>query len=102
MENIINEVKNMSDQMEIFLEAVKSIQNEVINIALIKKDKYDGVEEIITDVTYEMAYRIFELIDGYHNRKLKYKLTEIKSNKVVNADRDFHDLCEDYLKFTEK
>ena len=88
--------KGMSSQIDLFLKTINNIQDEVINVALINKDKYDNLEEIITDVTYEMTYKILELMDGYYNKDLKYKLTEINSNEVVNSITSLHYLCEDY------
>lgn len=92
----------MSSQMDSFFRAVNAIQDEVINVALIKKEKYDNIEELVTDTTYEMTYKIFELIDGLYNRSVKYSVTEINSNEVINDGIDFHDLCEDYLKCSNK
>lgn len=92
----------MSSQIDFFLKTISIIQDEVINVALINKDKYDNFEEIITDVTYEMTYKIFELMDGYYNKDLRYKLTEINSDEVVNNITNLHDLCEDYLKCSDK
>ena len=92
----------MSSQIDLFFKTINNIQDEVINVALINKDKYDNLEEIITDVTYEMTYKILELMDGYYNKDLKYELTEINSNEVVNSITSLHDLCEDYLRFSDK
>ena len=92
----------MSSQMDLFFRTVHAIQDEVINIALTKKEKYDNTEELIADVSYEMTYKICELIDGLYDKNVKYRLTEINSNEVINNDAYFHDLCEDYLKCSDK
>lgn len=39
----------MSSQMDFFLKSINNIQDEVINVMLINKDKYDNLEEMITD-----------------------------------------------------
>ena len=88
--------------MDFFLKSINNIQDEVINVMLINKDKYDNLEEMITDATYEMTYKIFELMDGYYNKDLQYRLIEINSNEVVNDSTNIHDLCEDYLKYSDK
>lgn len=44
----------MSSQIDLFFKTINNIQDEVINVALINKDKYDNLEEIITDVTYKI------------------------------------------------
>lgn len=49
-----------------------------------------------------MTYKICELIDGLYDKNVKYRLTEINSNEVINNDAYFHDLCEDYLKCSDK
>ena len=49
-----------------------------------------------------MTYKILELMDGYYNKDLKYKLTEINSDEVVNSITSLHDLCEYYLRFSDK
>jgi hypothetical protein len=78
------------------------IQDEVINIKLIENDKYDNIEEVIIDVSYEMTYKILELIDGYYNKNLKYLMIEMNSKEEVNTNKDLHNLCECYLKCTDK
>ena len=39
----------MFSQMDFFLKSINNIQDEVINVMLINKDKYDNLEEMITD-----------------------------------------------------
>ena len=78
----------MSSQMDFFLKSINNIQDEVINVMLINKDKYDNLEEMITDATYEMTYKIFELMDGYYNKDLISRHIMLKSwSKIQNKVR---------------
>lgn len=92
----------MNGQQEVFLTNVRKIQDEVVNVMLTNRNRYDDLDELISDATYEMTCRIMELFDGYYNEELKYRITEMNSNETVNEFSNLHDLCEGYLKCSNK
>ncbi len=65
------------------------------------EDKYDSTEQLLEDVTYDVIYRICEMIDGYRNPSIKYNITNLKTQKSVNETSDLHDECEAYLRCTD-
>lgn len=88
-------------EKELFFQELRKIQDFAIGTALSKEDKYDGTEQLLEDVTYDVIYRICEMIDGYGNPSIKYNITNLKTQKSVNEKIDLHDECEDYLRCTD-
>ena len=86
----------MNDELNMFLMQLKKIQKEVIQEKLCCIHNYNTSRELLADSSYEIIYRITELIDGYYNEDIKYIITDL-NNIQINANVDIHDLCEDYL-----
>ena len=55
----------MKKEQEIFWKEVQKIQDYVVNVSLSKMSKYDDVEKLLNDVTYETIYGMMELLDGH-------------------------------------
>ena len=87
------------EQVDFFYELAK-IQEEQLNIFLIKNSEFCNniLKSKLENFSYEIIYRIMELLDGYYNSKVKYELKNIINNTIVNEGSDLHDLCADYLK----
>lgn len=84
-------------QME-FFHILQEIQEEVAMISLDELNQGIEVEEVIYDSTYEMAYRIMELLEGYMREDLKFKIVEEHSEVFLGQDIQLHDACSEYLK----
>lgn len=61
----------MTEEQELFWSEIKQIQDFVVNVSLTKYSKYDDMEKLLNDVTYETIYRLIELIDGVKNKSIK-------------------------------
>ena len=91
----------MQNMQEDFFKELRKIQDNSINIMLCRAEKYENINDILTDVTYDTIYSVMELIDGYKNRNLRYEIIERESNMSINASKDLHNLCETYLECTD-
>ena len=91
----------MIEEKEEFFNEIKSIQDLAINIVLSNIEKYNSSEDVLKDATYEIIYRIMELIDGYRNKNIKYNICNVRSGRNVNENIELHDLCEEYLQCTD-
>jgi hypothetical protein len=83
-----------------FFNALKKLQEEIVytNLTSYKKDMAD--ELFLFNVTYDVIYRLMELIDGYYgDSNLKLDLIDKKSNKSLRTGIELHDACFNYLKF---
>lgn len=95
------EDKLMECEKELFFQELRKIQDFAIGTALSKEDKYDSTEQLLEDVTYDVIWRICEMIDGYGNPSVKYNITNLKTQKTINEIIDLHNECEAYLRYTE-
>lgn len=93
---------SMNSETELFFQNLSAIQNEVISVALIRQNNYNNIEEILTDVSYEVLYRCMELIDGYYCPNTQYRLKNLLTGIEVNENLDLHNFCQDYLRYTDK
>ena len=91
---------HMTKEQLAFFNELKNIQELVINISFSNSEKYESREDIIKDVTYEVIYRIMELLDGYRSNSIKYSVVNTKTGETINEDIEMHDLCEEFLKCT--
>ena len=91
----------MKREQEIFWEEVQKIQDCVVNIYLSKISKYDNMEKLLNDVTYETIYGIMELLDGYRNNSLHGEVIYTLTGSAINSDIDLHNYCEEYLKCSD-
>lgn len=92
----------MNIEKEMLFANLSKIQEEAVVSVLIQQEKYHNIEEMLTDVSYEVLYRCMELLDGYYCPDIKYRLTNVKTDAEVNESLDLHDFCPDYLKFVDK
>ena len=86
---------------ELFWKEIKRIQDFVVNISLPKSSKYDDIEKLLNDVTYETIYSLMELIDGLANSNIKGEIISMPSGRIINANENLHDYCEAYLNCSE-
>lgn len=91
----------MTEEQKLFWSEIKKIQDFVVNVSLSKYSKYDDVEKLLNDVTYETIYRLMELIDGVKNSSIKGEIISLSSGSSINLDLKLHDYCEEYLKCSE-
>lgn len=91
----------MNNEQIMFYKELRKIQDSAIEIALCKERKYKKTEDILEDITYDVIYMICEMMDGYRNDWIKYKMVNIKNNNVVNENISLHDWCEEYLRCTD-
>lgn len=87
----------MSDEQIKFYKELSEIQDFVVNVTLSKEKEYDGTEDMLIDISYEIIYKCMELIDGYRNKNVKYEIKNLQSGEVINENVDLHNYCEEYL-----
>ena len=87
-------------QQKFFLE-LKQIQEDEVLIKLSKKDRYENMEDILTDITYDTIFRIMELIDGYRNDGLQLDLIDKNTFESIKNGIELHDQCPEFLKCTD-
>ena len=87
----------MMMEQELFWKEIRKIQDFVVSVSLTKYSKYDDIEELLNDVTYETIYRLMELIDGVANNNIKGEIINVLSGSSINLDIELHDYCEEYL-----
>ena len=91
----------MNDEQILFYEELRKIQDFAIGTSLCRQNKYENIEDMLEDITYDVIYKICEMIDGYRHNLIKYKIVNIKNDKVVNDKIELHDWCEGYLRCTD-
>ena len=87
---------------ERFWKQLISIQSFTIGDMLCQTEKYTNLEELLIDTSYNLIYRILELVDGYMDPETKYKLIDTLSGTVINSNGDLHNGCEERLMSTNK
>ena len=87
----------MTREQELFWKEIQKIQDCVVNVSLSKKAKYDDMEKLLNDVTYETIYKIMELLDGYKNKNLQGEIIYKPTGSSINSNIDLHNYCEEYL-----
>lgn len=86
-------------QME-FFRLLSQKQKELCVCSLLNMNQQQNMEELLYDVTYEMACCIMELLDGYVKDDLKFKIIEENRNVSLRQGIELHDVCAEYLKHT--
>ena len=66
-----------------------------------KASKYDSMEDLLNDVTYETICEFMELLDGYKNKDLYGEIISRSKGCKINSKMELHDCCEDYLKCSD-
>lgn len=92
----------MYTEKELFYEELRKIQEFSVGVMLSKQDLYTDIEEMLDDVTFDVIYKICEMIDGCKNELIKYTIVNEKNENIVNENFMLHDWCESYLKCTDK
>ena len=92
----------MQNEQKIFWTEIQKIQDTVVNVSLIKAQKYDSMEELLNDVTYETICALMELLDGYRNEDIYGEITSRGTGSKLNSNVELHDCCEEYLKCSDK
>ena len=92
----------MNGYEERFWKQLTAIQSFTVGDMLGQTEKYTNVEELLIDTSYNLIYRILELVDGYVDPETKYKLIDNLSGTVINAHGDLHNDCEERLMSTNK
>ena len=80
-----------------FYNELKIIQDIVTNNMISNSQKYNSMEDVIIDTTYETIYKILELIDGYGSSNNKYEIINLSKKEILNKTGFLHDNCEEYL-----
>lgn len=93
--------KSMKEEEKKFFSELCCIQKIVINMIISKEKKFDSVESMLKETTYETIYRCMELFDGYGENKEKYEIKNLASGNVLNNDIELHNQCETYLQFSD-
>lgn len=91
----------MKDVENEFLEAMGEIQRVAVNIMLCNLEKYSRIEDVLNDITYDVIYRIMELIDGYNEKGLQLDIIDKNTLNIIGNNRELHDMCVEYLKSTD-
>lgn len=91
----------MNDEQKLFYMELRKIQDLAIGTSLSKQSEYNETEDMLEDITYDVLYRICEMIDGYRNNLIKYNISNLKSNNIVNENIALHDWCEEFLRYTD-
>lgn len=87
----------MTREQELFWKEIKKIQDYVVNISLSKISKYEDMEMLLKDVTYETIYALMELLDGHKNTALRGEIVNILTGCSINSNTELHNYCEEYL-----
>ena len=84
-----------------FLKAIKDIQQTSVGIALCNNTVFNSKEEELYSITYDVIYRIMELLDGYGNDK-DGRIDIVKSSTgeslKENPHIELHDKIVEYIK----
>ncbi len=87
----------MTNQQITFFKELSDIQKCCTNVALSKENKYRSTEELLKDVTYDVIYKIMELLDGYGGNLPKCNIINSETEEIINSDIQLHDKCVDFL-----
>lgn len=87
----------MTREQDLFWREIKKIQDYVVNVSLSKISKYDDMENLLNDVTYETIYAIMELLDGHKNSDLRGEVISRFTGCSINSNIELHNYCEEYL-----
>ena len=74
----------MTREQELFWKEIQKIQEYVVNVSLSKISKYEDMEKLLNDATYETIYRIMELLDGHRNNELKGEVINTLTGNSIN------------------
>lgn len=89
----------MTNQQIKFFEELAYIQEYSINVNLGKEKEFCNTEELLKNVTYEVIYRIMELLDGYGGELQKCDIVNTVTSEVINDGIELHDKCVEFLEY---
>ena len=84
----------MTDKQALFLQELKIIQEQAVNMNIHQSDLTK--EELLFNVSYDTLVLTMELLDGYRNMNLE--LSDKESKEVLNGNIQLHDGLVDFLK----
>lgn len=87
----------MTSEQDLFWKEIQKIQDNVVNVSLLKASKYDDVKKMLEDVTYETIYGIMELLDGHRSNDLRSGVINKVTGNSINSNIELHNYCEEYL-----
>lgn len=90
-------MRKLSPSQELFFNTLQEVQEEVVQTAL-SKSSCENAERLLYDVTYDIIYRIMELIDGYTKDTLQLDIIEKVSKRSLKENIELDDVCVDYIK----
>ncbi len=86
----------MNNDLTLFFNEIKKIQSDSVNTMLCNLEDYKKTEDMLKDFSYDIIYRIMELLDGCIGSEQKYIIIN-KENRIINSTSNLHDLCETFL-----
>lgn len=84
-----------------FFGALEEIQDFRVNVTLCKEKDYKDIKEMLYDITYDTIVDIMLLIDGYKKDDLVLDIVDRKSAESIREGIELHDICSDYLKYSQ-
>lgn len=72
-----------------------------VNVTLSKISKYDDVEKLLNNVTYETIYGMVELLGGHKNIDFQGTVINKNTGCRINNNIELHNYCEEYLKCSD-
>ncbi len=87
----------MTNQQVDFFKELAYIQEYCINVRVGKEKSFSNIEELLKDVTFEVIYRIMELLDGYGGELPRCNIVNSATCEVINEGIELHDKCVDFL-----
>lgn len=97
MANIIDRRIAMTSQQDIFFKELAYIQEYCINVRLGREKNFSNIEELLKDVTFEVIYRIMELLDGYGGELPRCNIVNSATCEIINQGIELHDKCVEFL-----
>ena len=85
-----------------FLRAIKEIQEDSVGIAMCDNTEAKSKEETLYSITYDVIYRIMELLDGYGDDKVgNIDIVKRSTGESLkeNPNIELHDRIVEYIKY---
>lgn len=83
-----------------FLKAIKNIQVNCVDIAMLNNTVFNSKEEELYSITYDVIYRIMELLDGYDDIVGRIDILKSSTGETLkkNPSIELHDKIVEYIK----
>lgn len=82
-----------------FFESLGKIQGETAGFMSCELNKYEEIEDLLTDAIFETIVAIMELIDGYYEKNVKLDIINKYNNETITNGIELHDVCVEFLKY---